>query len=49
VEAHVREGMGRERVTVRKEVTPPGQVAEVDDERLGVWVDPRTGKRHTVY
>jgi transposase len=49
VEAHVREGVRRERITVRKEVTPPGQVAEVDYERLGRWTDPRTGKRHVVY
>jgi transposase len=49
VEAHVREGVRRERVTVRKDVTPPGQVAEVDYERLGQWTNPRTGKRHVVY
>jgi transposase len=49
VEAHVREGVRRERITVRKEVTPPAQVAEVDYERLGVWINLRTGKRHVVY
>jgi transposase len=49
VEANVREGVRRERVTVRKDVTPPGQVAEVDYERLGQWTNPRTGKRHVVY
>lgn len=49
VEAHVREGVRRERVTVRKEVTPPGQVAEVDYELLGRWTNPRTGKRHAVH
>jgi transposase len=49
VEANVREGVRRERVTVRKEVTPPGQVAEVDYECLGRWTNPRTGKRHAVH
>jgi hypothetical protein len=48
VGTHVREGARRERTTVRKEVTAPGQ-AEVDYERLGRWTEPRTGKRHVVY
>jgi hypothetical protein len=49
VEAHAREGVRRERITVRKEVTPPGQVAEVDYECLGRWTNPRTGNRRAVH
>lgn len=37
-----------EDVTVPKEPTPPGQVAEVDYGRLGRWVDPLTGLGHFV-
>ncbi|MHB8490043.1 MAG: IS21 family transposase [Candidatus Dormibacteria bacterium] len=37
-----------EDVTVRKPPTAPGEVAEVDYGRLGMWTDPRTGKRHVV-
>jgi hypothetical protein len=35
-------------VTVPKEPTLPGQVAEVDYGRLGRWVDPLTGRGHFV-
>jgi len=37
-----------EDVTVRKAPTPPGEVAEVDYGRLGMWADPASCKRHTV-
>jgi hypothetical protein len=47
VHAHV-QGVRPELVTVRKEVTPPGEVAEVDYGRLGLWVDPLTGRRRTI-
>lgn len=38
-----------ESTTVRKEPPPPGEIAEVDYGRLGVWVDPRTGRRRVVH
>jgi len=37
-----------EDVTVRKQPAVPGEVAEVDYGRLGVWTDPVTGGRHVV-
>lgn len=42
-------GADPERVTVRMPLTPPGEVAEVDYAQLGMWIDPRTGKRFKVY
>ena len=42
------QGVRPEQVTVRKEVTPPGEVAEVDYGRLGLWIDPLTGRRRTI-
>lgn len=48
VRKHVR-AVRPEDVTVRKPPTPPGEVAEVDYGRLGMWTDPRGGKRHTVH
>ena len=47
VRKHVR-AVRPEDVTVRKVPTPPGEVAEVDYGRLGMWTDPRSGTRHTV-
>jgi transposase len=47
VRKHVR-AVRPEDVTIRKAPTPPGEVAEVDYGRLGMWTDPRTGMRHTV-
>jgi len=47
VRKHVR-AVRPEDVTVRKPPTPPGEVAEVDYGRLGMWTDPRSGTRHTV-
>lgn len=47
VGAHI-QGVRPEDVTVRKEVTPPGEVAEVDYGRQGLWTDPFTGRRRTI-
>jgi len=48
VRKHVR-AVRPEDVTVRKPPTAPGEVAEVDYGRLGMWTDPRSGKRHGVH
>lgn len=46
----VQEGLGRpRRTTVRVAEGAPGEVAEMDFERLGVLVDPTTRKRVTVW
>lgn len=47
VRDHV-QGISADQVTVRKEVTPPGDVAEVDYGRQGLWSDPRSGKRRVI-
>src|SRR5205807_3215505 len=47
VRKHIRR-VRPEDVTVRREPTPPGEVAEVDYGRLGTWTNPRTSQRHTV-
>lgn len=36
-------------VTVRKELPPPGEIAEVDYGCLGLWVNPLTGLRRMVH
>ena len=46
---HEMRGVDPDRVTVRLPLTPAGEIAEVDYAQLGVWTDPRTGKRFTVY
>jgi len=44
------EGLGRlPRTTVRMAPTAPGEVAEMDFDKLGVLVDSHTGKRQTVW
>jgi transposase len=42
-------GFGTPAVTVRVAEPPPGEAAEVDFGRLGLWLDPVTGRRRTVY
>jgi transposase len=42
-------GFGAPRVTVRVAEPPAGEAAEVDFGRLGLWPDPATGARRTVY
>jgi transposase len=46
-QAHL--GFGAPTVTVRVADPPPGEVAEIDFGRLGLWLDPVTGRRRTVY
>lgn len=44
------EGLGRRaKTTVRLAETAPGEVAEMDFDKLGPLVDPATGKRRTVW
>jgi transposase len=40
---------GAPAITVRVAEPPPGEAAEVDFGRLGVWPDPLAGRRRTVY
>jgi transposase len=40
---------GAPAITVRVAEPPPGEAAEVDFGRLGVWQDPIAGRRRTVY
>ncbi len=47
--AHAELGFGAPAVTVRVAEPPPGEAAEVDFGRLGVWRDPITGRARTVY
>jgi transposase len=42
------QGISPDRVTVRKEMTLPGEVAEVDYGRMGIWTDPVTGTRRVM-
>ena len=46
---HVPEWRGGQRVTVRREGTPPGEVAEVDFGSLGLWWDPVAKRRRRLY
>ena len=38
-----------DRVTVRKDDPPPGDEAQVDYGRLGMWFDPQAGRRRTLW
>jgi transposase len=38
-----------DRVTVRKEDAPPGEEAQVDYGRLGMWFDPEAGRRRALW
>jgi transposase len=40
---------GRRGDTVRMALTPPGEVAEMDFERLGLLLDPQTGRRQWIW
>ncbi|MCL6554090.1 MAG: IS21 family transposase [Firmicutes bacterium] len=40
---------GTPAMTVRVADPPPGEAAEIDFGRLGLWRDPATGRRRTVY
>jgi transposase len=50
VRANLPEELRREQVTVLRLTPPePGEEAQVDYGKLGRWVDPATGKKHTVW
>ncbi len=47
--ANVPEEVRRASVTVLGETPPPGHEAQVDYGRLGMWIDPASGKRRAVW
>lgn len=49
VRANLPEETRRAQVRVLGETPPPGQEAQVDYGRLGMWTDPATGRRVTVW
>jgi transposase len=49
VRANLPEDARRAAVTVLRDTPPPGQEAQIDYGRLGMWTDPRTGWRRTVW
>lgn len=49
VRANLPEDARRAAVTVLRDTPPPGQEAQIDYGRLGMWLDPRTGRRRTVW
>jgi transposase len=48
VRANLPEEARRAQVTVLRECPPPGTEAQIDYGRLGMWLDPRSGRRRTV-
>jgi transposase len=49
VRANLPEEARRAQVTVLRECPPPGSEAQIDYGRLGMWLDPRSGRRRTVW
>lgn len=49
VRANLPEDLLRSRVTVLKDTLPPGQEAQIDYGKLGMWPDPASGRRRTVW
>jgi transposase len=49
VRANLPEDARRAQVTVLRDTPPAGQEAQIDYGRLGMWTDPRTGRRRTVW
>jgi transposase len=49
VRANLPEDARRAAVTVLRDTPPPGEEAQIDYGRLGMWLDPRTGRRRTVW
>lgn len=39
----------RDRASVPRPPAPPGSEAQIDYGKLGMWVDPATGTRHTIW
>lgn len=48
VRANLPEDARRAQVTVLRDCPPPGSEAQIDYGKLGMWLDPRTGRRRTV-
>jgi transposase len=49
VRANLPEDTRRAQVTVLRDTPPPGVEAQIDYGRLGMWFDPRSGRRRTVW
>lgn len=49
VRANLPEDARRAQVTVLREGAAPGSQAQIDYGRLGMWLDPATGRRRTVW
>ena len=49
VRANLPEDARRGQVTVLRDTPPPGQEAQIDYGKLGMWLDPRTARRRTVW
>jgi transposase len=49
VAANLPEDARRGQVTVLRECPPPGSEAQIDYGRLGMWLDPLSGRRRTVW
>lgn len=49
VAANLPEEARRGQVTVLRQCPPPGSEAQIDYGRLGMWLDPGTGRRRTVW
>lgn len=49
VRANLPEDARRAQVTVLRDCLPPGSEAQIDYGRLGMWADPATGRRRTVW
>jgi hypothetical protein len=49
VRANLPEDARRAQVTVLRDTPPPGSEGQIDYGRLGMWFDPGTGRRRTVW
>jgi transposase len=49
VRANLPEDARRGEVTVLRDAPPAGEQAQIDYGRLGMWLDPATGRRRTVW
>ena len=49
VRANLPETARRAQVTVLRDAPPPGEQAQIDYGKLGMWLDPATGRRRAVW
>lgn len=49
VAANLPEDLRAGRVTVLKDTPPPGEEAQIDYGKLGMWLDPDTGRKRSVW